>query len=67
MDSVLNDILNSDEHSASDDSDELSNETHEAANDIDVEIINSTGSANSRRFSCSSRDHEEASDHTNMK
>ena len=44
MDSVLNDVLTFDEHSVSDDSDEFSNETHEEANDKDIEII-STGSA----------------------
>ena len=66
MDNILNDVLNSDEHNANDDSDKFNNKTHEEANDTDVEIIISTGSAHLRRFSCSSRDHKEAGDHANQ-
>jgi len=59
MDGVLNDVLNSDEHSKSD---EFGNETidHESVNDSDVEIISSssTNGPQLRRYSCSSREHE---------
>jgi len=47
MDGVLNYVLNCDEHSASYDNNEFDNETLEEANDTDVEIISSFGSAHS--------------------
>ena len=63
MDGVLNNVLNCDEHSVSDDSDEFDNETPEETNDTEVEII---GSADSRRPSLLSRDNEAAGNHTNQ-
>ena len=52
MDDVLNDVLNLDEHSESEDSDGIYSETndHENVNDSDLEIISSsTDGAESRR------------------
>ena len=52
MGDVLNDILNSDEHSESEDSDGIYSETndHENVNDSDLEIISSsTDGAKSQR------------------
>jgi len=59
-DSVLNNVLNSDEHNESEDSEEFGNETidHKSVNDLDVEIICSTYSTESWRSSCSSKEHE---------
>ena len=62
----MNDVLNSDEHSASDDNDGFDNETLEEANDMSEEIISSIGSAHSRRSSCSSRDNEAANNYANQ-
>ena len=45
MDDVLNNALNCDENSASDDNDEFDNELLEEANDINVEIVSSISSA----------------------
>ena len=63
MDSVLNNVLNCDEHSASDHSDEFDNEMLEEANGTEVVII---GSADSRRPSHLSRDNEAAGNHANQ-
>ena len=47
MDVVLNNVLNCDIHSASNDNDEFDNETLEEANDTDIKIISSIGSVHS--------------------
>jgi len=62
----LNNVLNCDEHSVGDDNDEFDNETLEEANDMDVEIVSSIGSANSQRSSCSSREDEAAGNQANQ-
>ena len=56
MDNVLNDVLNSDEHSESEDSDGIHSETndHENVNDSDLEIISSSTDGTESR-----REHEE--------
>ena len=63
MDGVLNNVLNCNEHSASDDNDEFDNETLEEANDTEVEII---GSADSQRSSHLSRNDEAAGNYANQ-
>lgn len=66
MDNVLNNILNCDEHSMSDDNDEFYNETLKEASDMDVKMVSSIDSAHLQRFSHSSRDDEAAGNHANQ-
>jgi len=66
MDGVLSDVLNDGELSASDDNNVLDNETLQEASCTDVEIISSIDSAQSRRSSCSGKDHEVAGNHANQ-
>ena len=67
MDGILNNVLNCDEHSSSDDNDEFNNETLEEANDTDVEIVSSIGSSHSQRSSCSSHSRDKAAgNHANQ-
>ena len=60
MDDVLNDVLNSEEHSESEDSDGIDSETndHENVNDSDLEIISSSTDGAESRLREHEEDHE---------
>jgi len=66
MDGVLNNVLNRDELSASYYNDALDNKTLQEASDMDVEIVSSIDSAQSRRSRYSGREHKAAGNHADQ-